>query len=287
MHITTPEGTRLYVEERGRGVPIIFAHEFGGDFRSWKAQVEAFSNRYRCIVYSARGFLPSDVPTEASAYGQGKSTQDIVAVADALQLDKFHLVGLSMGSFSGLMVGAHHGQRLLSLTLIGCSSGPCSPEERVEYRHYIEGEIELLKEGREAEAVSWFVRDPAYRRMAEKQPERWRVYRENLRGQSVQGALNTLGTVHLERPCFHDFRDALSALDIPVLLAYGTEDHKYVRPSNTYLASILRHVKTVEFPTTGHLVNIEEPERFNAVLADHIETAQPRRTDHAARNPDL
>jgi pimeloyl-ACP methyl ester carboxylesterase len=77
----------------------------------------------------------------------------------------------------------------------------------------------------------------------------------------------------------------LSALDIPLLLAYGVEDHKYVRPSNAYLASILRHAKTVAFPDTGHLVNIEEPEHFNAVLAGHIETAKSRTTERAARNP--
>jgi pimeloyl-ACP methyl ester carboxylesterase len=273
MHITAPDGTRLYVEEHGRGVPILFAHEFGGDFRSWKAQVDTFSSQYRCIVYSARGFLPSDIPADRGAYGQETSTQDIVAIADALELDRFHLIGLSMGSFTSLMVAAHHGRRLLSLTLTGCSSGPCTAEERREYRHYIEGEIALLKKGREAEAVSWFVRDSAYRRMSEKQPERWKIYCANLHGQSVQGALNTLATVHLERRCVRDFRASLDALDIPVLLAYGAEDHPYVRPTNAYLGSILRHAKTVEFPATGHLVNIEEPDRFNAALADLIGTA--------------
>lgn len=273
MNIITADGIRLYVEEHGQGVPIIFSHEFGGDYRSWKAQIDAFSGRNRCITYSARGFLPSDIPSDETAYGQNKSTEDIIAIADQLQLAQFHLVGLSMGSFSSLMAAAEHGHRLLSLTLIGCSSGPCSPQERTEYLQYIEGELEILKDGREAAAVSWFVRDPAYRRMPEKQPARWQIYCENLHGQSVQGAINTLGTVHLARRCVRDFRDALVALDIPVLLVYGAEDHKYVRPNNLYLSSIIRNSKIVEFSETGHMVNIEEPERFNAILRDHIEAA--------------
>jgi 3-oxoadipate enol-lactonase len=273
MNIIAADGTRLFVEEHGQGVPIIFAHEFGGDYRSWKAQIDAFSGRYRCITYSARGFRPSDIPLDAAAYGQDKSTEDIIAVADRLGLEKFHLAGLSMGSFSSLMVAARYGHRLLSLTLIGCSSGPCSPQERIEYRQYIESELELLKDGREAAAVSWFVQDPAYRRMPEKRPERWQIYCDNLHGQSVQGAINTLGTLHLERPCVRDFRDAIGALDIPVLLVYGAEDHKYVRPNNLYLSSIVRNCKMFEFPETGHLVNIEEAERFNEILQDHIEAA--------------
>ena len=52
----------LYYEEAGRGIPILFAHEFAGDWRSWEPQVRFFSGRYRAITFSARGYLPSDVP---------------------------------------------------------------------------------------------------------------------------------------------------------------------------------------------------------------------------------
>ncbi|MDU6139184.1 alpha/beta fold hydrolase, partial [Bradyrhizobium sp.] len=48
-------GVKLYVEETGQGRPIIFAHEFGSDLRSWDAQVRHFANSHRCIVYNARG----------------------------------------------------------------------------------------------------------------------------------------------------------------------------------------------------------------------------------------
>lgn len=52
----------LYYEEAGRGIPILFVHEFAGDWRSWESQVRFFSSRYRAITFSARGYLPSDVP---------------------------------------------------------------------------------------------------------------------------------------------------------------------------------------------------------------------------------
>ena len=144
----TADGYFLHVEECGRGSPIIFAHEFGGDHRSWQSQMSSFAQDHRCIAYAARGFLPSAVPDGVAAYGQGKSTQDLIAVADRLGLAKFHLVGLSMGSFTSLMAAAQQPKRILSLTLIGCSSGPCTRAEQAEYRGYIEDEIALLEAGR-------------------------------------------------------------------------------------------------------------------------------------------
>ena len=51
-------GVRLYYEETGSGTPLVFVHEFGGDYRSWECQVRFFARRYRCLVFNARGFPP-------------------------------------------------------------------------------------------------------------------------------------------------------------------------------------------------------------------------------------
>ena len=61
-HLTTDDGVKLYYEEAGTGMPIVFVHEFAGDYRSWEPQVRYFGRRYRCIAYNARGYPPSDVP---------------------------------------------------------------------------------------------------------------------------------------------------------------------------------------------------------------------------------
>jgi pimeloyl-ACP methyl ester carboxylesterase len=66
-HATTDDGVRLYYEDTGEGVPIVFVHEFAGDHRSWEPQVRFFSRRQRCIAYAARGYPPSDVPERVRA----------------------------------------------------------------------------------------------------------------------------------------------------------------------------------------------------------------------------
>ena len=61
-HALTPDNVKLYYEEVGQGAPVLFVHEFAGDHRSWEPQLREFGKRYRCIVYAARGYKPSDVP---------------------------------------------------------------------------------------------------------------------------------------------------------------------------------------------------------------------------------
>ena len=46
-HLTTDDGVKLYYEETGKGIPIVFIHEFAGDYRSWEPQVRYFSRLYR------------------------------------------------------------------------------------------------------------------------------------------------------------------------------------------------------------------------------------------------
>ena len=50
-HLETDDNVKLYYEEAGKGTPIIFVHEFAGDFRSWEPQMRPFSRRYRAVSY--------------------------------------------------------------------------------------------------------------------------------------------------------------------------------------------------------------------------------------------
>ena len=61
--ITSTDGTRLYYEEAGTGTPVVFVHEFAGDYRTWEPQMRHFARSHRCVTFSARGYPPSDVPT--------------------------------------------------------------------------------------------------------------------------------------------------------------------------------------------------------------------------------
>ena len=96
--IVTDDGVKLHAEETGEGEPLLFVHEFAGDHRSWEPQVRFFSAAYRCITYAARGYPPSDVPTDPEAYSQERAVADAIAVLDGLRIGQAHVVGLSMAA---------------------------------------------------------------------------------------------------------------------------------------------------------------------------------------------
>ena len=97
MFITTNDRVELWVETSGEGIPILFIHEFGGSFDSWQPQIHAFSRRYQCITYPARGYPPSSVPQDLEAYSQQRAVDDALAVLDGLRIEKAHIVVLSLG----------------------------------------------------------------------------------------------------------------------------------------------------------------------------------------------
>src|SRR5215472_12233820 len=108
-HLTTDDNVKLYYEDSGSGIPIVFVHEF--------------ARCYRCITYNARGYPPSDVPADGERYSQDRARDDIRAVLDALKIDKAHIVGLSMGGFAALHFGFTYPQRARSLVVAGCGYG--------------------------------------------------------------------------------------------------------------------------------------------------------------------
>src|SRR5437588_4112959 len=63
-HATAKDGVKLYYEAAGSGTPLVFIHEFAGDYRSWEPQMRFFARYFRCIAFNARGFPPSDVPED-------------------------------------------------------------------------------------------------------------------------------------------------------------------------------------------------------------------------------
>ena len=122
-HVTADDGVKIYYEDTGTGFPIVFVHEFAGDFRSYEAQVRYFARRYRCIAYNARGYPPSDVPDDEQAYSQDRARDDVRAVLDGLRIDQAHIVGISMGGFATLHFGMAYPSRPVHWSWLAAATG--------------------------------------------------------------------------------------------------------------------------------------------------------------------
>ena len=126
----------LYYEETGAGFPIIFVHEYGSDYREWESQVRHFSRRYRCVVYNARGYPPSDVPQTDAEYGYEHSRDDVAAVLNHLGIRQAYIVGLSQGAYATLQFGLRYPEMTRGLVVAGVGSGsPPRAARRVRQKH--------------------------------------------------------------------------------------------------------------------------------------------------------
>lgn len=265
----TADDVSIYYEVTGTGAPIVFVHEFGGDCRSWYRQVPVLSQSFRCITYCARGFLPSAVPDDRAHYGQAQSTTDLLSLMDHLAVKQAHLVGTSMGSFTSLDFALIHPDRVTSLTLVGNSSGPRDEAERNRYRQdWVGHEIRLREERGGDGAVEVLEADPAYQSFQKNDPKGWASYADNLRGQSPQGAVHVLSTLHWNRRSLFADSERLEAFEKPVLLVTGDDDYYLVGETNAFLCKTLPDARWHRFPGTGHLVNIERAPEFNELLAE-------------------
>lgn len=262
--ITTDDGVRLYYEETGCGIPLLFAHEFAGDYRSWESQVRYFARRYRCVVYNARGWPPSDVPDSLDRYSQRRACDDIRCVLDGLGIDKAHVVGLSMGGFATLHFGLNYPDRALSLLVSGVGYG-AEPGEREKFQAEADHIAVELREKSMEHFAKRYALGPTRVQFQNKDPRGWSEFARQLAEHSAEGsAFNQLG-IQKVRPSIYDLEAQMSRLTVPTLIVTGDEDWPCLNP-NIFMKRVIPSAGLVVLPNTGHTVNLEEPALFNGIL---------------------
>ena len=271
-HVTTDDGVKLYFEEVGEGTPIVFVHEYAGDWRSWEPQMRHFGRRYRAITYCARGYPPSDVPESHEAYGQDRARDDIRAVLDGLGIDAAHVVGLSMGGFATLHFGFEYPDRALSLTVAGCGYG-ADADKRDQFKKESEAtSARIQAEGMEVVGKVYAI-GPTRVQFQAKDPRGWKEFETQLCEHSTLGSANTMRGVQSRRPSLYDLTDKMRALTVPTLILNGYEDEPCLDVGN-YMKRNIPSAALAVLPKTGHTLNLEEPDKFNAVVEDFIHTVE-------------
>jgi len=265
---TTDDGVRLYYEEAGTGTPILFIHEFGGNYQSWEPQMRFFSRRHRCITYAARGYPPSDIPEDFERYSQARAVADAIAVLDHLGIDKAHIVGLSKGGFATLHFGLTHPGRALSLLVAGAGYG--AEKQFEEYFREVSREVARQFEAQGAEAFAKTYSLGASRvQFQNKDPRGWAEFAALLGRHSAKGAANTMRGVQARRPSIYDLEDGLKAMQVPTLVVVGDEDDHCLQPG-IFMKKTIPACGLLVMPKTGHTLNIEEPMAFNQAMAEFL-----------------
>lgn len=264
--ITTADDTKLYYEDTGQGIPLIFVHEFAGDQRSFALQIRFFARSYRCIAFAARGYPPSDVPDEPGAYSQEKARADVVSIMDGLEVDKAHIIGHSMGAYTALHVAIQNPERCLSVAAIGCGWGS-NPDEREQSRAQCTEISDMFRNDPIKDAAAQYARFPMRNTFEAKDPLGFAEFEKALAEHSSIGCALTMSQLQRQRPTLWEMEPQLSQLEVPLLVIVGDEDEPCLDGS-LFLKRTVRTAALVVVPRSSHTLPLEEPAAINAVLAD-------------------
>jgi len=268
MPYAVSNGVKLYYEEAGKGVPILFVHEFAHDLRSWEAQLRYFSRRYRCIAFDARGYPPSDVPASPSQYSQAIAADDIAGVIRDLGVRRAHIIGCSMGGYATLHFGLRYARMARSLTVIGAGYGS-DPDKRAQFLRDTEVMARRFEALGTPEAIKVYQIGPARVQLQNKDPRAFREFCEAFAAHSALGSANTLRGVQARRPTIYSLERGLARMKVPTHIISGDEDNNCLEPG-LFIKRVCPAAWLTVVPATGHAVNIEEPDLFNRLTDEFL-----------------
>ena len=162
MPYANNQGISIHYQVEGDGPPLVLQHGFTSNLQSWHVNgyVEGLRENYRLVLIDARGHGESDKPHDSNDYLLELRVNDVLAVMDALKIEKAHYLGYSMGGIIGFGIAKHAADRFHSLIIGGMNpylSGGVPAQSRVD----------LLNQGMEVYLASFRTQgrpmDPDYR----------------------------------------------------------------------------------------------------------------------------
>jgi 3-oxoadipate enol-lactonase len=265
-----PDGTRLAWDAAGEGPMVLFVHGIGYTRRKWEPQIEPVARAgYRAVRFDLRGFGESETPE--GTYTMNDFLGDLVRVVEELGVERFHLVGHSLGGMIAQRYVLDHPGHIESLTLVSTTShngrrGSAFARLMVLFAERgfdaVMADAEIRREAESVLAEAFGAAVPL------------EMLRRGLEEPSAARA-------NAWRACI-DFsaKDELATIACPVLVTHGTADTLIPFKAGKLVAEAIPGARFVREEGAGHSLPKERAESFNRELIDFLAAASRR-----ARSP--
>jgi pimeloyl-ACP methyl ester carboxylesterase len=265
--VTDPGEVELHVESVGTGPPVVLAHGFGGSARNFRPQARALRNRYRIVLYDARGHARSAAPLDPALYTAEQLVMDVGRVLEREQVAQAVVGGLSMGAGTALGFALARPERVRALVLAAFPPGAREGREenlrQVEWARGFADTIETKGLEVAGSEFAWGPRSGFDASTA-------RLVRQGMVEHSPQALAHLLRQVLAEQRSAAELAPQLRELRVPALILVGAQDRLSRGPSEV-LARSLRSARLVVIPDAGHIVNLAAPREFNAALGEFLD----------------
>jgi 3-oxoadipate enol-lactonase len=266
------DGTSLYYEDTGpgsTGETIAFSHGLLWGTELFAPQIEALRARYRCIAWDHRGQGKSG-SDHRHCIDMELVWQDAVQIVERVAGGAVHFLGLSMGGFVAMRMGARRPDLVRSLMLLETSSDPEPVENIGQYRlltrvtkllgpKVVKNKVAPIMLGKTILADKARRDELAkYVNLMSRRRDIWRA---------VNGVIDRAG-IHAE----------LSRITAPTLVVVGDEDVATPRPKAEKIAAAITGARLVTIPRAGHSSPVEEPALVTAAIEDFLSSLSAGRT---------
>lgn len=254
-HINCNNASLYYLDEGSGTETIVFSHGLLFSHEMFRAQIDYFQTRYRCIAYDHRGQGQSEITD--SGCDMDSLFLDAATLIENLQLGAVHFVGLSMGGFVGMRLAARKTHLIKSLTLIETSAD--EEVNKLKYRALnvifkVAGSKPISKKIMNILFGKTFMNDPEREEERSYWANKMMAFPKTVT-QAVSGVINRVSVF-----------EEIKSIQKPTLVMVGDEDvattpEKAQRIHKQINGSVLEII-----PGAGHSSTIEQPKFVNAVL---------------------
>lgn len=270
-YVELKDGNRLWYEEEGSGMPIVFLHGWMGSSFCFSNQIDYFSKAYRVFVLEHKGHGKSDRPQDAS-YTLPEFAEELNQAVDQLIGDqKFVLIGHSMGGMISLVYATtpKFKKRLKALILMSTTPKFENPGVQ-EYINLIKkGEMSLEPNPEDAKNI--LVPLCFNQKYIQTHEEAIKKFVEEKLKNSEHVAVKTL----INFVDHYNVEDKLKEIEVPTLILAGDED-SMVTPENS--KSMHKKIKNSQLkifsPKIGHYIQFEALQEYNKTVENFLKRLQ-------------
>lgn len=262
-------GQRYFVISSGNdSLPVVvFLHGFTGSTMTWKTSWEELHGNYCLIAIDLLGHGQTSAPSDSGRYEMAAQLSDLDVLFTQLGLEKFTLVGYSMGGRIALSYTIHYPEKVLSLLLESASPGLKMEAEQIARK---EADARLAHRIK-ANGIQEFV--DFWEGIALFQSQKWlpthvqEAVRKERLNQRVEGLANSL--VGIGTGSQPSNWEKLGSIHIPTLCITGEIDEKFVAIAQE-MKNLLLNCVHITVKNTGHAIHVEKPSIFATMIEEHI-----------------
>jgi 3-oxoadipate enol-lactonase len=253
--------TEITFDDIGSGLPIAFLHAFPLNRTMWEPQVTALVAECRCIPIDFRGFGDS---APAAPYSVDRYADDVIAVLDALQIERAVIAGISLGGYVAFALWRRHRSRIRALVLADTRAG-ADTADNISRRREL---IRLAETQGSAAIANAQIAGLVGKTTRDKRPDIYDSIHRMIAQAPVEGIVGALEAM-MARP---DSTATLSSIDVPTLIVAGSEDVATPPRESRAMHTAIPGSRIEILEQAGHLSNVERPAAFNAVMTEFLAT---------------